>query len=100
MDESAQPDLKGKLAALDGVLKVDGAALLVLRDQPFAAAGLAHLIAADARSADIASKASADHGAYAGHWKGPRPMFYKINLRFRRFSCGTGQIIGLSKYYI
>ena len=46
--------MKGKLAALDGVLKVDGAALLVLRDQPYAAAGLAHLIAADARSAEIA----------------------------------------------
>ncbi len=30
--------------------------MLVLRDQPFAAAGLAHLIAADARSAEIASK--------------------------------------------
>ena len=27
-------------------------------------------------------------------------MVYKINLRFRRFSCGTGQITGLSVYYI
>ena len=27
-------------------------------------------------------------------------MVYKINLRFRRFGCGTGQIIGLSAYYI
>ena len=27
-------------------------------------------------------------------------MVYKINLRFRRFSCGTGQIIGLNGYYI
>jgi hypothetical protein len=25
---------------------------------------------------------------------------YKINLRFRRFSCGTGQITGLTAYYI
>ena len=27
-------------------------------------------------------------------------MVYKVNLRFRRFSCGTGQITGLSVYYI
>ena len=27
-------------------------------------------------------------------------MSYKINLRFRRFSSGTGQITGLSVYYI
>ena len=27
-------------------------------------------------------------------------MSYKINLRFRRFSCGTGQITGLRVYYI
>ena len=27
-------------------------------------------------------------------------MVYKINLRFRRFSCGTGQITGLTAYYI
>ena len=27
-------------------------------------------------------------------------MSYKINLRFRRFSCGTGQITGLGVYYI
>ena len=32
--------------------------------------------------------------------KGPRPVVYKINLRFRRFSCGTGQITGLNVYYI
>ena len=27
-------------------------------------------------------------------------MSYKINLRFRRFGCGTGQITGLGVYYI
>ena len=27
-------------------------------------------------------------------------MSYEINLRFRRFSSGTGQLIGLSVYYI
>ena len=27
-------------------------------------------------------------------------MFYKINLRFRRFCYGTGQITGLNSYYI
>ena len=27
-------------------------------------------------------------------------MSYKINLRFRRFSCGTGRLTGLSVYYI
>ena len=27
-------------------------------------------------------------------------MSYKINLRFRRFSCRTGQITGLNVYYI
>ena len=27
-------------------------------------------------------------------------MSYKINLRFRRFSCGTGQLTGLIVYYI
>ena len=27
-------------------------------------------------------------------------MVYKVNLRFRRFSLGTGQITGLSAYYI
>ena len=27
-------------------------------------------------------------------------MFYKINLRFRRFGCGTGQLTGLIVYYI
>ena len=27
-------------------------------------------------------------------------MSYELNLRFRRFSCGTGQITGLIVYYI
>ena len=27
-------------------------------------------------------------------------MFYKINLRLRRFGSGTGQITGLTAYYI
>ena len=27
-------------------------------------------------------------------------MSYEINLRFRRFGCGTGQLTGLSAYYI
>ena len=27
-------------------------------------------------------------------------MFYKINLRFRRFGYGAGQITGLNTYYI
>ena len=27
-------------------------------------------------------------------------MFYKINLRFRRFGYGTGQITGLTAHYI
>ena len=27
-------------------------------------------------------------------------MFYKVNLRFRRFGSGTGQLTGLSVYYI
>ena len=27
-------------------------------------------------------------------------MVYKINSRFRRFSCGTGQVTGLIVYYI
>jgi len=43
---------------------------------------------------------SADDGTYAGRRKGPRPVSYKINLRFRRFSYGTGQISGLTVYYI
>ena len=43
---------------------------------------------------------SADDGTYAGHRKGPRPVSYKINLRFRRFGCGTGQLTGLIVYYI
>ena len=43
---------------------------------------------------------SADDGTYAGHRKGPRPVVYKINLRFRRFGYGTGQITGLTAYYI
>ena len=38
--------------------------------------------------------------AYAGHRKGPRPVSYKINLRFRRFGYGMGQITGMSAYYI
>ena len=37
---------------------------------------------------------------YAGHRKGPRPVSYKINLRFRRFGYGMGQITGMSAYYI
>jgi hypothetical protein len=43
---------------------------------------------------------SADDGAYAGHWKGPRPVSYEINLRFRRFSSRTGHLTGLIVYYI
>ena len=43
---------------------------------------------------------SADDGAYAGHRKGPRPVFYKINLSFRRFGCGTSQLTGSNGYYI
>ena len=43
---------------------------------------------------------SADDGAETEHRKGPRPVVYKVNLLFRRFSCGTGQITGLSGYYI
>ena len=43
---------------------------------------------------------SADDGAYAGHWKGPRPVVCTINLRLRRFDCGTGQLAGLNMYYI
>ena len=43
---------------------------------------------------------SADDGAYAEHRKGPRPVSYKINLRFRRFGYQTGQITGLIVYYI
>ena len=27
-------------------------------------------------------------------------MVYKVNLRFRRFGCGTGQPTGLNMYYI
>ena len=43
---------------------------------------------------------SADDCAETEHQKGPRPVVYKVNLLFRRFSCGTGQITGLSGYYI
>ena len=43
---------------------------------------------------------SADDGAETEHRKGPRPVVYKINLRFRRFGCGTGQITGLTAHYI
>ena len=32
----------------------------------------------------------------AGHRKGPRPVSYKINLRFRRFCCRTGHTNRLS----
>ena len=48
----------------------------------------------------IRDRFSADDGTYAGHRKGPRPVSYKINLRFRRFSYRTGQITGLIVYYI
>ena len=34
------------------------------------------------------------------HQKGPRPVVYKINLRFRRFSSRTGHLTGLIVYYI
>ena len=37
---------------------------------------------------------------YAGHRKGPRPVVCTINLRFRRFDSGTGQLTGLIVYYI
>ena len=43
---------------------------------------------------------SADDGAETEHRKGPRPVSYEINLRFRRFGCGTGQITGLGVNYI
>ena len=43
---------------------------------------------------------SAGDGALTEHQKGPRPVSCKINSRFRRFGCGTGQIIGLNTYYI
>ena len=43
---------------------------------------------------------SAGDGAYAGHWKGPRPVVCTINLRFRRFGCGTVRLTGLAAYYI
>ena len=43
---------------------------------------------------------SADDGAYAGHWIGPRPMVYKVNSRLRHFGYGTGQLTGLIVYYI
>ena len=50
---------------------------------------------------DVArGRGGSDDGAYAGHWKGPRPVCYKINLCFRRFGCGTGQLTGLNTYYI
>ena len=42
----------------------------------------------------------ADDGAYAVHLIDPRPVVCTINLRFRRFGCGMGQISGLSAYYI
>ena len=34
------------------------------------------------------------------HRKGPRPVSCKVNLRFRRFGYGTGQVTGLTCYYI
>ena len=43
---------------------------------------------------------SAGDGAYAEHRKGPRPVVYKINSRLRHFGYGTGQITGLTAYYI
>ena len=43
---------------------------------------------------------SADDGAMTEPRKGPIPVSYKINLRFRRFGCGTGQITGLGVNYI
>ena len=43
---------------------------------------------------------SADDCAETEHQKGPRPVVYKINLRFRRFGYGTGQVTGLGVYYI
>ena len=43
---------------------------------------------------------SADDGAMTEPRKGPIPVSYKINLRFRRFGCGTGQITGLDVYQI
>ena len=36
----------------------------------------------------------------SGGRKGPRPVSYKINLRFRRFSSRTGHLTGLIVYYI
>ena len=39
---------------------------------------------------------SADDGAETEHQNGPRPVVYKINLRSKRFSCGTGQMTGLT----
>ena len=41
-----------------------------------------------------------DDGALTEHQKGPRPVFYKINSRFRRFGCGTGLRARLNGYYI
>ena len=43
---------------------------------------------------------SADDGAETEHQKGPRPMSCEINLLFKRFSSGKGQITGLTTYYI
>ena len=53
-----------------------------------------------ARNTGIEELSRQGDGAYAGHWKGSRPVVYKINLLFRRFGCGTGQITGLIVYYI
>ena len=43
---------------------------------------------------------SADDGAETEHRKGPRPVVYIINLRFRRFFDGMGHPTGLNMYYI
>ena len=43
---------------------------------------------------------SVDDGTLTEHQKGPRPVSYEIKLRFRRFGYGTGQMTGLSAYYI
>ena len=43
---------------------------------------------------------SADDGAETEHRKGPRTVVCKINSRFRRFGCRTGQVTGLGVYYI
>ena len=49
---------------------------------------------------DRLARSPRDDGTLTEHRKGPRPVVYKINLRFRRFSSGMGQVIGLSVSYI